>query len=630
MKEQLKTKAMKKYYILILSVFTTTFSWQANAQNGGDSCEDALAVTPGIYNDVAIVVGSGGASHDADAADALWYLYTPSSNGTMSINSCASDPSAIDTRLWIYLDGCNTLTPVADDDDGCEAPNTFGSVLADIPVIAGQEYLIEWYDRWGADAFDWELIFTPPPTGGINCADATPVSPGTFSDVFIINGSGGATQADATDALWYSYTPIESGTININSCASDPTAIDTRLNVYTDGCETLTPVADDDDGCEAPNGFGSILIAVDVIGGEEYLIEWDDRWGEAPFDWELTFSPEGFNDSCQTALEVTCNSSIEGTTLDKTDTNGVGGADAFYKYTETSTEARDVAFSLCTAFDYDPFMRIYIDCNGTLVSDNDDACGLGSEITLTTMPATTYYIAIEGYNGDTGTFTLTVDCAAPPMPPPNDLIVNAIDIGVVDYLDENVNTQFATEEGGNPSNCTIDGFNGVWYSFYSAEGGTSTASILAPNGVNSVIYFEAINDTPSIEELVRVEDVLNPCFTGTQASISLVPEKYYFLLVTNSGEVTDIEIETEVILGTEGAVFENFTFFPNPTTGTVTLKNTTAIEKVILRNLLGAIVLEAEINAIQTTINTELLATGSYILSVFADGLSSQHYILKE
>ena len=53
---------------------------------------------------------------------------------------------------------------------------------------------------------------------------------------------------------------------------------------------------------------------------------------------------------------------------------------------------------------------------------------LGSEITLTTLPGTTYYIAVEGYNGDTGNFTITVDCAEPPMPPPNDLITNAINI----------------------------------------------------------------------------------------------------------------------------------------------------------------------------------------------------------
>ncbi len=52
-------------------------------------------------------------------------------------------------------------------------------------------------------------------------------------------------------------------------------------------CDTLTPVANDDDGCDAPNGFGS-SYRLDVVGGQEYLIEWDDRWGADAFDWELT------------------------------------------------------------------------------------------------------------------------------------------------------------------------------------------------------------------------------------------------------------------------------------------------------------------------------------------------------
>ena len=75
-----------------------------------------------------------------------------------------------------------------------------------------------------------------------------------------VPGTGGATQAGATDALWYSYTPATDGLLSINSCASDPAGIDTRLYVYTDGCETLTLVANDDDGCDAPTTFGSYLL----------------------------------------------------------------------------------------------------------------------------------------------------------------------------------------------------------------------------------------------------------------------------------------------------------------------------------------------------------------------------------
>jgi hypothetical protein len=131
--------------------------------------------------------------------------------------------------------------------------------------------------------------------GGTSCANALEVTPGVYNDVFIVSDSGGSANVTddlGPDALWYSYTPIESGTININSCISDPAPVDTRLFVYTDGCDTLTLVDNDDDGCDAPNGFGSSIEEINVIGGQEYLIEWDDRWEDTnPFDWELIFTP---------------------------------------------------------------------------------------------------------------------------------------------------------------------------------------------------------------------------------------------------------------------------------------------------------------------------------------------------
>ena len=283
---------MKKITTLLILAIMTTFGWQANAQNGGNTCAEAVTAGPGIYSDAAIVPGTGGATQGG-AIDALWYSYTPATDGLMSINSCASDPVGIDTRLYVYTDGCDTLTPVANDDDGCAAPTTFGSLLADVAVVAQQEYLIQWDDRWGADAFDWELTGPDayvPPTG-LNCGEAFIAVPGVYNDAAITVGSGSATQAGAIDALWYSYTAEGDGTIGINSCASDPAGIDTRLYVYTDGCTTLTPVANDDDGCAAPNTFGSLVADVAVTSGQEYLIQWDDRWGADAFDWELTFTP---------------------------------------------------------------------------------------------------------------------------------------------------------------------------------------------------------------------------------------------------------------------------------------------------------------------------------------------------
>ena len=83
--------------------------------------------------------------------------------------------------------------------------------------------------------------------------------------------------------------------------------------------------------------------------------------------------------------------------------------------------------------------------------------------------------------------------------------------------------------------------------------GLTEASIETPSGVSSVIFFEASTPTPNVTELIRVEDAQNPCFTGTSSSIEPEIGKYYFLLATNSGGATTINISQ--ILGVENTVF---------------------------------------------------------------------------
>ena len=98
---------MKKITNFIMLALMTTLGWQANAQNGGNTCAEAVTAGPGSYSDVAIIAGTGGAAQ-ASADDAMWYSYTPAEDGLLSISSCASDPAGIDTRLYIYTDGCDT------------------------------------------------------------------------------------------------------------------------------------------------------------------------------------------------------------------------------------------------------------------------------------------------------------------------------------------------------------------------------------------------------------------------------------------------------------------------------------------------------------------------------------------
>jgi hypothetical protein len=265
---------MKKITNLIMLALITTLGWQANAQNGGDTCTDAVAATTGIYNVDGI--GSNGSATNPPATDAMWYSYTPSEDGTMAINSCAT---TTDTRIYVYDGDCAALNQLAFNDDDCG----LGSGLS-VAVSSGVTYTIEWDDRWSSNAFTWELTFTPPtpPSPGDSCDVAIQAVEGIY-DVDGIGSNGSATNAPATDAIWYTYTPSADGTMDINSCA---TTTDTRIYVYDGDCTALNQLAFNDDDC----GLGSGL-SVAVSSGVTYTIEWDDRWSSNAFTWELAFTP---------------------------------------------------------------------------------------------------------------------------------------------------------------------------------------------------------------------------------------------------------------------------------------------------------------------------------------------------
>ena len=75
----------------------------------GLACATALVAVPGVYNDVAITVGSGSATKLEELMPFGMYILQKL-DGSIDINSCISDPAGIDTRLYVYTDGCDTLT----------------------------------------------------------------------------------------------------------------------------------------------------------------------------------------------------------------------------------------------------------------------------------------------------------------------------------------------------------------------------------------------------------------------------------------------------------------------------------------------------------------------------------------
>ncbi|MBI1849448.1 MAG: hypothetical protein HYR85_03785 [Planctomycetes bacterium] len=126
------------------------------------------------------------------------------------------------------------------------------------------------------------------------------------------------------------------------------------------------------------------------------------------------------NDECTGAIEIgngmTMGNNIGATTSSPTGSCGVMGSDVWYSYTATCTGL--VRASFCAQYggmaSYDSQIAIFTgDCaNLNEIACNDDFCGLQSNVVFPVVAGTTYFIAVGGFAGSQGSFTLSIFCCS--------------------------------------------------------------------------------------------------------------------------------------------------------------------------------------------------------------------------
>ena len=140
---------MKKItFLFTFFILTLGFS-----QNGGNTCATAVTITPGSFINTSITEGiSGGEQGTEGPVNAAWFSYTPEFDGTIDVSACGS---SVDTRLYIGIGSCGSLSTIAESDDECD----LSSELTGVAVTGGVTYYIEWDDRYDNSSFDWTLSF---------------------------------------------------------------------------------------------------------------------------------------------------------------------------------------------------------------------------------------------------------------------------------------------------------------------------------------------------------------------------------------------------------------------------------------------------------------------------------------
>lgn len=301
------------------------------------------------------------------------------------------------------------------------------------------------------------------------CVGATPIDLG----VNLIDTTGATSSIDPAGSVpcavlgalsadcWYSFTPAESGLLNITTC--DAAGIDTDLVVYDGDCSTLNELACNGDSTGA-TGCQLYYSEVDVIvfAGVTYLIRIGE-WGTA--------STGGLNN---VTLTLSTLLPVDGLTCGELNP---GAGDGMMVANWTNLDSYDS-------------INVYID--GALADTV-----AGGDTSYTSGPYTTpstVQICLEPILGATVGPQVCCDATLNLAAPPNDECAGAIEVFEgVNVADNNGATN--SPDPWDPTNCGVLGAmtNDVWFTYTATDNGELNVQTCDAAGVDTdLVAYEGI------------------------------------------------------------------------------------------------------------------------------------------
>jgi hypothetical protein len=194
--------------------------------------------------------------------------------GIPSIADCPGNPTCFDGGTTAFRSGQNSNGYVRLDTRG---RNRWGDYSGASPDPNGEgiwlagEFAAAADDTWGVQAGLTYQTSPPPANDHFNNAQfisSSNVSVGG-TNRYATWQPGEPGSNGTTHSVWYRWTAPFSGPVTMDTCTS---SFDTVLDVYTGfSVGGLSPVASDDDGCDAPNASGS-RVSFNAVSGTTYRI----------------------------------------------------------------------------------------------------------------------------------------------------------------------------------------------------------------------------------------------------------------------------------------------------------------------------------------------------------------------
>ena len=593
------------------------FSMEICIPPSSDECQFAIPLTCGdMVNGETLDASDSGGNTAADK----FYSYTGTGGPEeITISLCGSGTD-YDSVLRVF-DSCNLSNEIAFDDDFCGAQSqvTFNSdgVTTYIIMVEGSGNET---GNFTLNVSCIELLVND------NCNGALPIVCGqtiTGSTV-LANLDNDVPQCGAVPitgpGVWYKLS-TETGLLTdytISLCGSD---FDTKISVYSGDCGNLVCEEANEDFCGTQSE-----VAFQGDGNTTYYIL---IHGEGVGNYTLNVDcvpVPPVNDECVSAIPLVCGDSITGQTTDATDSGGNDAPDEFYTYTGNG-EPELIVVSLCENTVYDSVLRVYDSCDlSNELFFDDDFCGSQSQISFTSDGTTTYYIMVEGFGNESGNYTLNLTCQTPIL---NDECEGAIPIACGETL--NGTTFGANGDNETAPYCSAPIISpGVWYKFSDDSGIVNdfTLSLCGSDFDTQLAVY-----TGECGNLICEIGNDDFCVAGSQVSFQGDGNTdYYFLIHAYGGDTGNyiINLECDPVLGVEENALMDFSYYPNPTSDVLTLKNNKLIERVSIYNLIGQSVMEYQVDALNFQIDTSNLSTGAFFMKVYINGQVGIYKIIKE
>jgi hypothetical protein len=318
---------------------------------------------------------------------------------------------------------------------------------------------------------------------------------GTTVEATTEAGETSVQPANHSKSVWYQFQPSASGPVTFSLCDS-PNTFDSIIGIYSGSTfATLDLEATDDESCPVagtghPSEVTATLDASTVytimVAGYEEAPGQNLTPGSA-FELDIAAPDPAPNDNLADAITIPASGEIDGTNFGATKEGGeanhggnAGGASVWFTWTAPAT-GQAIA-GVCG--DFDTLVGVYTGTSYPLTTvagddDTDNGCGStlrDSRATFAVTAGQVFKIAVDGFNGDQGSFT--VEAEVVPPAPANDNFAAAQALASANTTTADGTLAGATTEAGEPDHfppaSTPFPRRSVWYSWTAPASGSVT------------------------------------------------------------------------------------------------------------------------------------------------------------